>query len=384
MDSSRLHGRGRLNITEESARNVDEDESRHTSYTSVLLQLATGSVCGGYFGYAAGKGKAFEPSAVTAQLFLERFLLLKMLLAAIATSMFCLSLMAMIPATSEHFQRARQRFQLRFLDKGVVTSIIGGGILGAGMTVSGAAPAMVAVQLGAGVRSAGVTLAGCLVGVVLYGMLEPFLTNILKPRQLYMQYFLQDTQGAPYFTLSLPLAAMVSMAAFALSCWTPGIWKWTCSKSGSVRVELMWSPHLCGVVMGMLQVPLVVMLHDTLGGSTSFCTVMSQVLMSRWMRRKMPYLARFRSGVSHWWQVLFMLSSVIGAYISKSANQNVPTGVSELSAFIGGVLIMFGARLASGSTSDHIISGIGLLSLHSLVCVPAIVVGGVSAGLVLS
>ncbi|XP_067681078.1 thiosulfate transporter TsuA-like [Haliotis asinina] len=383
MDSSHLHGRGRLNITDESARDVDEDDSRHTSYTGVMLQLATGAVCGGCFGYAAEKGKVFEPAAVTAQLFLERVLLLKMLLAATATSMFCLSLLAMIPATSEHFQRSRHHFQLHFLDKGMVTSIIGGGILGAGMTVSGAAPAMVAVQLGAGVTSAGFTLAGCLVGVVLYGILEPFLNNMLKPRQVYMQYFLQDTQGAPYFTLSLPLAAMVSMMAFALELLDP--WdREVDPKTGSVSVELMWSPHLCGVVIGLLQVPLVVILQDTLGGSTSFCTVMSQVLMSRWMRKKLPYLARFRSGVPHWWQVLFMLSAVIGAYTSASASQDVPTGVSKLSGFIGGLLIIFGARLASGCSSDHIISGIGFLSLHSLVCVPAIIVGGVSTGLMLS
>ncbi|XP_046364332.2 uncharacterized protein LOC124140686 [Haliotis rufescens] len=375
MDTSRFHGGGRLNITQDSARDVDEDEPRDTSYTGVLVQLAMAAVCGGCFGYAAEKGKAFEPSAITAQLTLERFLLLKVLLAATATSMFCLSLLAMVPATSQHFQRARQRFQLRFLDKGVVTSIVGGGMLGGGMAVSGAGPAMVVVQLGAGVSSAGFTLAGCLVGVVLYGCLEPFLTNILKPRQPYLQYFLQDSQGAPYFTLSLPLAAMVSMTVFALELLDP----WDTEVDSQSSVELMWSPYLCGVVMGMLQVPLVVMLQDTLGGSTSFCTVMSQVLMSRLMRRKMPYLARFRSGISNWWQVLFMLFAVIGAYISSSTNQNVPTGVSEITGFIGGILIIFGARLASGCTSDHVISGVGLLSLHSLMCVLAVVVGGVGA-----
>lgn len=45
-----------------------------------------------------------------------------------------------------------------------------------------------------------------------------------------------------------------------------------------------------------------------------------------------------------------MLFAVIGAYISSSTNQNVPTGVSEITGFMGGILIIFGARLASGCT----------------------------------
>ena len=38
-----------------------------------------------------------------------------------------------------------------------------------------------------------------------------------------------------------------------------------------------------------------------------------------------------------------------------------------LNAFAGGVLILFGARLAGGCTSGHIISGITQLSLSGMV-----------------
>ena len=52
-------------------------------------------------------------------------------------------------------------------------------------------------------------------------------------------------------------------------------------------------------------------------------------------------------------------------------------GRSLASAFAGGVLIMFGARLAGGCTSGHIISGITQLSISSMIFAVAVFASGI-------
>jgi uncharacterized membrane protein YedE/YeeE len=58
------------------------------------------------------------------------------------------------------------------------------------------------------------------------------------------------------------------------------------------------------------------------------------------------------------------------------------TGVSYSAAFLGGAMMLFGARLASGCTSGHGLSGLGLLSVTSFVAVPAMFAGGISLALI--
>jgi uncharacterized membrane protein YedE/YeeE len=48
-----------------------------------------------------------------------------------------------------------------------------------------------------------------------------------------------------------------------------------------------------------------------------------------------------------------------------------------IDAFLGGALILFGARLAGGCTSGHIISGITQLSVSGLIFGAAVFGGGI-------
>ena len=40
-----------------------------------------------------------------------------------------------------------------------------------------------------------------------------------------------------------------------------------------------------------------------LGASSSYCTVSAQILMTRKLQQKLPYLAKFKSGLNNWWKV---------------------------------------------------------------------------------
>ncbi len=58
-----------------------------------------------------------------------------------------------------------------------------------------------------------------------------------------------------------------------------------------------------GIIIGAMLIPIVLAVGDTLGGSSSYCTIVSQLLVTKSMETKVPYLAGFKRGIANWWQV---------------------------------------------------------------------------------
>jgi hypothetical protein len=54
----------------------------------------------------------------------------------------------------------------------------------------------------------------------------------------------------------------------------------------------------------VLQVFIVLAVGDTLGGSSSYVTIVSQWVLGERLQALFPYLARARCGIGNWWQVL--------------------------------------------------------------------------------
>ena len=63
-----------------------------------------------------------------------------------------------------------------------------------------------------------------------------------------------------------------------------------------------WPPYVTGMIVGSLQIPLMVVLDETLGGSTSFTVAWAQVLIGPFSKLS-PYINRHRWGMEVWWQV---------------------------------------------------------------------------------
>jgi uncharacterized membrane protein YedE/YeeE len=88
-----------------------------------------------------------------------------------------------------------------------------------------------------------------------------------------------------------------------------------------------------------------------------------------------PYLQKI--GATIGWQVMLVVGIAIGALLSRLlmgwSNGNATacplpsfwsgSKTQALAAFVGGFLIIFGARLADGCTSGHMLSGIAQLAL---------------------
>lgn len=91
------------------------------------------------------------------------------------------------------------------------------------------------------------------------------------------------------------------------------------------------------------------------------------------------------------WETMLVLGAFIGgalaAWLTRKPSLEVPSVWAErfgtdrwkryLMAFIGGFIMLFGARLAGGCTSGHMISGISQLALSSFVFAVTIFLTGV-------
>lgn len=160
-----------------------------------------------------------------------------------------------------------------------------------------------------------------------------------------------------------------------------------------------WSPYLAGIIIGLLQIPTFYFMNTALGASSSFVTVgahIASVFDSGVANIK--YFASHMYGAKNWWQVAIVAGIALGAFVSMKMSGatrqtispvwNRALGQTTLSArapiaFLGGFIMLFGARIAGGCTSGHGISGIAQLSAGSTLAVAAMFAGGIATALLM-
>lgn len=125
---------------------------------SILFGVIVGLVMGAAFGFAFEKSRMMEPGSLIGQFQFRRFIMMKMLLAAVATS---LVVLAVLHGTG--------LVQLSVKAALVGNMVVGGLLLGVGIVMTGACPGTAAAQVGAGYKDAWATLAGGLIGAAIYG-----------------------------------------------------------------------------------------------------------------------------------------------------------------------------------------------------------------------
>ncbi len=144
-----------------------------------------------------------------------------------------------------------------------------------------------------------------------------------------------------------------------------------------------------GIALGLLLV-LATALVQPLGVSTQFVVTDAAVAhkVAPEFAEKNKYLAKYGEkenwGVGYGW--MLVLGMLVGGFITSRlfrskqpevdkgsmpsmwvSNFGVSHAKRYLAAFVGGVLLLFGARLAGGCTSGHMISGISQLALSSFI-----------------
>lgn len=175
-----------------------------TLQTAIVIGLLMGIV----FGFALEKSRVFEPGVIVGQMQLQNFIMLKVFLTAVATGAVVLA-----------FLNGFGFVKLAPKAANFGADIVGGLVLGVGITLAGACPGTTLAQIGAGYRDALFTLIGGLFGALAYSYLEPSISSVLSmngPKTIFTAYV-----GIPYWMGALVLAAVLVFVLILLERWQP-------------------------------------------------------------------------------------------------------------------------------------------------------------------
>lgn len=129
------------------------------------------------------------------------------------------------------------------------------------------------------------------------------------------------------------------------------------------RQNKAWSPYLAGALAGVVFVLSVWIAGKVVGASTSFVRTAGMVEKQFMPERvaQMDYFVKKEPKID--WQWVFVMGILIGSFVSSNADRSfqwkalpdmweIRFGLSRVKrgfvAFVGGLVAMFGARLAGG------------------------------------
>ncbi|KHO02132.1 YeeE/YedE family protein [Metarhizium album ARSEF 1941] len=315
--------------------------------------MAATALSGAAFGAAMMAAGFHQPSVVTSQFKFEDWHMFQTFLAATASS-------AAIYALAERLGYVsispRDSSPLGLFSK-YDGNVLGGGLLGAGMALSGSCPGTLYAQLAAGVRSGFHALDGAIIGGVLWSGLVSKLVRRrrertgVKPEPGVVSEQLRLSNGATLVLLEAVCVAVV--AATTLLC-TPA--------SPTAKI----AGALAGLLIGSAQLVSIVTRKTMLGVSGSYEEVGN---FFWWLVGGADVNAKPAS----YQNILFASGVAAGAWGLVKLVPGLPSGpvreISPLLAVSGGVLMAVGSRMAGGCTSGHGISGISLLSTSSVITI---------------
>lgn len=160
-----------------------------------------------------------------------------------------------------------------------------------------------------------------------------------------------------------------------------------------------WSPYAVGAGLGVLSWIVFSVVNQPLGISTSLSAASGAcaALFVGW--DEVFKNAYWTKHVAKWdYGSLFLIGTMLGAFLSAFASgsfriEKVPkvwsqgfghsTTVRFVAAFVGGIIVMYGARMAGGCTSGHGISGALQLALSSWIFLVVMFTAGIATALLL-
>lgn len=160
-----------------------------------------------------------------------------------------------------------------------------------------------------------------------------------------------------------------------------------------IRGPVDW--RLAGVLLGLL-VAAAVGLQGPLGISTAYVTTEAFIAqqVSPGLLAGNEYLSKVGAALTPEWVAVVgvSLGALATSLLSRTRHsERVPavwrvrfggrSAVRFLAAFAGGTLLLFGARMAGGCTSGHVISGMSQLALSGMVFAAAVFAAAIPTAL---
>lgn len=164
-------------------------------------------------------------------------------------------------------------------------------------------------------------------------------------------------------------------------------------------LQSRWSPWVAGAGLGLLSWLTLATMGQALGTSTTAVRAVGAVerAVAPEHVAENPYLSKYlgRPGAEKpaiEWQFALVLFLPLGAWVSgrlqgERRREHVPQmwrerfgdsrGKRYLFAFVGGAIMLFGARMAGGCTSGHGLSGTSQLAVSSWIFLPVLFISGI-------
>jgi uncharacterized membrane protein YedE/YeeE len=154
-----------------------------------------------------------------------------------------------------------------------------------------------------------------------------------------------------------------------------------------------WNPYLVGTGIGILSWLAFLIVNKPIGMSTEvskFSGWVTELVTGSETVSKNAYWSSTVPAFGY--STVFLLFTAVGAFISAKlgrdinfervpdvwrAHQGSSVMKRMIAAFIGGAILLFGARLAGGCTSGHGISGTMQLALSSWIFFPVMFITGI-------
>lgn len=247
--------------------------------------------------------------------------------------------------------------------------MVGGIVFGVGMALLGYCPGTLPISLGRGSLDALVGLIGGFAGGLLYSIVYPEMRNLLGHD--FGEISILSLMGNQMTMAYWIVICIIALIFIAIAFWLDHLdrklndiknYKWVITALGIIVMNLMLFYIYSGIRL--------------IGASSAYPYLIDKLVGLT----AIPYFEQVKSAGG--WESLFLLGAFLAgllvAIISGTFKLTLiyPTwahykGTSKPQrifwAFVGGLLLIFGARYAGGCTSGHIISGGMQYAISSLV-----------------
>ena len=323
--------------------------------SSLILSAASGAI----FGSALTASGVYSSSVIVSQMGLTNFHMVKSFIAASACSALIVAFsnrsgFAKLPHRTDSSYGWFSRYD---------ANVVGGLLQGIGMTLTGACPGTVLVQLALGLNSARNIAAGCILGGIAFVKLGDQIKRSSSPSSAGpSKHTVQDKTGLSTGSTVLAYEILCLLMIAAATYLAPTRQYWL-------------NPIVGGLLIGIAQATSVLFTRKTLGVSSAWQDV-GKYFWSILEGKAGPGLSNiiFASGV-------MAGARIISQYIPIA--KETGAGTSLPAALAGGFAMIFGARLAGGCTSGHGISGMATMSFSSFITVASMFAGGIGSALLL-
>lgn len=244
-------------------------------------------------------------------------------------------------------------------------NVIGGAMVGLGMSLTGACPGTVLVQATAGIgRSRFLTFTSLLAGIAFVKMKQSNILRFSTSNQSNHTVMSATGWSASKVILTYE-AAMLTTIAIALAF--------------ASRSDMPVHPVVGGLLIGLGQLSSVLLVKRPVGVSTAYEEVgkIAYSTMDGKRTNSVPESIVFAAGII---AGSGLTMSSVPSTLEVLVGSEMP---SLLSTVVGGFVLIFGARMAGGCTSGHGISGMAGMGLSSFITVASMFGTGILASLLM-